>query len=187
MAAVVCDADPRTLDQRRADALGVLAHGGDRLCCGCDNPDCPAAGAQSSTVIVHVVTGEESLSDDTPAELDGTGESAPTAEQLRTMTIRELLTTPPPTGPSATAPAVLLGGGMLPAPLLVAKIAGTAKIVPIVHPGDAAPERRYIPSAVLATFVRCRDMGCRFPGCDQPATRCDIDREHGRASPWVAV
>ena len=31
-----------------------------------------------------------------------------------------------------------MGGGMLPAPLLAAKLAGTAKIVPIVHPGDAA-------------------------------------------------
>ncbi len=64
---------------------------------------------------------------------------------------------------------------MLPAPLLAAKIAGTAKIVPIRHPGDAAPERRYIPSAVLAWFVRCRDMTCRFPGCDEPAHHCDID------------
>ena len=28
-------ADPRTLEQRRADALGALAHGGDRLACAC--------------------------------------------------------------------------------------------------------------------------------------------------------
>ena len=64
---------------------------------------------------------------------------------------------------------------MLPAPLLAAKIAGTAKIVPIVHPGDAPPQPRYIPTAVLATFIRCRDMTCRFPGCDEPAHHCDID------------
>ena len=64
---------------------------------------------------------------------------------------------------------------MLPAPLLAAKIAGTAKIVPIRHPGDAPPQRRYIPSTVLATFIRCRDMTCRFPGCDEPAQVCDID------------
>ena len=64
---------------------------------------------------------------------------------------------------------------MLPAPLLAAKLAGTAKIVPIVHPGDAPPQPRYIPTAVLATFVRCRDMTCRFPGCDEPAHHCDID------------
>ncbi len=58
---------------------------------------------------------------------------------------------------------------MLPAPLLAAKLAGSAKIVPIVYPGDAPPQRRYIPTAVLAWFVRCRDMTCRFPGCDEPA------------------
>jgi len=68
-----------------------------------------------------------------------------------------------------------MSGGMLPAPVLAAKVAGTAKIVPIVHPGNTAPEPRYLPSAVLATFVRCRDMTCRFPGCDQPAQVCDID------------
>ena len=45
MARAVCDGDPRTLEQRRADALGALAHGGDRLACGCGDPDCAAAGA----------------------------------------------------------------------------------------------------------------------------------------------
>jgi hypothetical protein len=68
-----------------------------------------------------------------------------------------------------------MGGAMLPAPLLAAKIAGTAKIVPIVHPGQAPPQRRYIPTAVLATFIRRRDMTCRFPGCDEPAHHSDID------------
>ncbi len=34
MAADVCERDPRTTDQRRADALGALGHGGDRLVCG---------------------------------------------------------------------------------------------------------------------------------------------------------
>jgi hypothetical protein len=28
---------------------------------------------------------------------------------------------------------------------------------------------------VLATFIRCRDRTCRFPGCDEPAHVCDID------------
>jgi hypothetical protein len=177
MAAAVCDNDPRTLEQRRADALGALGHGADRLSCQCGNPDCDAAGTQPGTVIVHVVAHEDSLSDDTPVQLDGQEAPAPTWAQLRDMTFREALTDPrpPPTGPAATPPAVLLGGGMLPAPVLAAKIAGTAKLVPIVHPGQAPPERRYIPTAVLATFIRCRDMTCRFPGCDEPAHHCDID------------
>ena len=40
MAGAVCDGDPRTMEQRRSDALGALGHGGDRLACGCDDPAC---------------------------------------------------------------------------------------------------------------------------------------------------
>ena len=166
MARAICDRDPRTLDQRRAAALGALGQGADRLVCGCGDPDCDAAGNQSSTVVVHVIAHEESLTDDTPAQLDG--DTPPLREAFAP--------TPPPTnGPAHTSPAALLSGGMLPASLLAAKVAGTAKIVPLVHPGDTPPEPRYIPSAVLAAFIRGRDMTCRFPGCDEPAHRCDLD------------
>lgn len=41
MAKGVCGHDPRTLDQRRADALGALAKGR-RLRCECGRADCPA-------------------------------------------------------------------------------------------------------------------------------------------------
>ncbi|REO02017.1 HNH endonuclease, partial [Mycobacterium tuberculosis] len=27
----------------------------------------------------------------------------------------------------------------------------------------------------LAAFVRARDLTCRAPGCDRPATQCDLD------------
>ncbi|MGZ8776563.1 MAG: DUF222 domain-containing protein [Mycobacterium sp.] len=178
MAGAVCHADPRTLDQRRSDALGALGHGADRLACSCEDPHCPAAGTQPSAVIVHVVANEDSLSDDTPVALDGEEQPGPTAEQLRQMTITEALTPPsaPTAGPAATPPAAIMGGGMVPAPLLAAALAHTAaKVVAIVHPGDAPPQPHYIPTTVLATFIRCRDMTCRFPGCDEPAHHCDID------------
>ena len=142
MARAVCDGDPRTLDQRRSDALGAIGHGADRLSCQCGNPGCPAGDAQPGTVVVHVIAHEESLSDDTPVHLDGEEPPVPTAAELREMTITEALTDPrpPPTGPADTPPAAILGGAMLPAPLLAAKIAGTAKMVPIVHPGTKPPE-----------------------------------------------
>ena len=176
MAQAVCEADSRTLDQRRSDALGAIGHGAERLVCQCGRPDCDAAGTQLSTVVVHVITHEGSLSDDTPVQLDGEEEPRPNAKPLREMTLQEALAPPPPpVGPAKTPPAALMGGGLLPAPLLAAKIAGTAKIVPIVHPGNTGPQPRYIPSAELATFIRCRDMTCRFPGCDEPAQVCDID------------
>ena len=51
----VCDNDPRTMDQRRADALGTFGHGVDHLACQCGSPDCPAAGVQPNAVVVNVV------------------------------------------------------------------------------------------------------------------------------------
>jgi hypothetical protein len=53
-------------------------------------------------------------------------------------------------------------------------IAATAQTKPLVMP-STTPERGYRPSAALADFVRCRDLTCRFPGCDQPAEVCDVD------------
>ncbi|MFI5506627.1 DUF222 domain-containing protein [Mycobacterium sp. NPDC051804] len=176
LAQTVCEKDPRTHDQRRAAALGALAHQAERLVCGCEDPDCDAKDAVPSAVVVHVVAREDSLSDDTPIQLDG--KSAPLFDKpLSEVTVREAFAPAPPQPRviAHTPPAALMSGGMLPAPLLAAKVAGTAKIVPIRHPGSTPPEPRYIPSAVLATFVRCRDMTCRFPGCDEPAHRCDID------------
>jgi Domain of unknown function (DUF222) len=65
MARAVCDNDPRTLDQRRADALGALGNGADRLACGCGDVDCAAAGVQPSAVVINVIAEENSLADDT--------------------------------------------------------------------------------------------------------------------------
>jgi hypothetical protein len=177
MARAVCDADPRTLEQRRADALGALAHGGDRLACACDDPECTATeNAAPSATVVHVIAEERSMADDTPVQLDGRTPPRPGPDKpLQDMTIAEALAPDPPTGPANTNPAVVIGGGIMPAPLLAAKVAATATIRPLIHPGDAPPEPRYVPSRQLADFVRCRDLTCRFPGCDEPAYHCDID------------
>jgi hypothetical protein len=177
MARAVCDADPRTLEQRRADALGTLAHGGDRLPCECGHPECAAADiAAPSATVVHVIAEERSLADDTPVHLDGRTPPRPGPDKpLREMTIAEALAPDPPTGLAQANPAVVIGGAIMPAPLLAAKVANNATIRPLVHPGDAPPEPRYVPSRKLADFVRCRDLTCRFPGCDEPAYRCDLD------------
>jgi hypothetical protein len=79
-----------------------------------------------------------------------------------------------PGEPAATAPGTMLGGPIL-AGALIRRIALQALVKRIFHPGDAPPEPRYTPSSKLADFVRCRDLTCRFPGCDVPATGCDID------------
>jgi Domain of unknown function (DUF222) len=78
------------------------------------------------------------------------------------------------TGRGST-PASEVGAGGLIAPELVAELAASAKLVALVHPADAAPEPGYVPSKELADFVRCRDLTCRWPGCDRPAADCDLD------------
>ncbi|MCV7409317.1 hypothetical protein AWC05_09765 [Mycobacterium florentinum] len=138
LAKTVCADDPRTIEQRRADALGALAAGQDRLPCGCVRADCPAGSAprQHNSVVIHVVADR--------ATVDGSG----------------------------AAPGFLYGDSIIPAEL-VRELAKMAKLQPITTP--IAPERAYIPSRALADFVRARDLTCRAPGCDRPATECDID------------
>ena len=147
MARAVCDGDPRTMTQRRSDALGAWGHGGDRLACGCGDPHCEAAAAAQRSGDALRIAEQNSLSDDTAAQLDGAGPAGPTREQLRNMTIAQALAQPPATGPANTNPAVIMGGRLLPAPLLAAKLATTARIRPVIHPGDSPPEPRYTPSA----------------------------------------
>jgi hypothetical protein len=140
LAATVCAHDPRSREQRRADALGALAVGADRLGCRCGRSDC-AAGRRppASPVVIHVIAEQ--------ATLHGAG----------------------------GAPASEVGADGLITPELVAELAKSAKLVALIHPGDAPPEPGYVPSKALADFVRCRDLTCRWPGCDAPAIGCDVD------------
>jgi hypothetical protein len=140
LAATVCVDDPRTRNQRRADALGALAVGADRLSCRCGQRDCAAAASPApSPVVVHVIANE--------ATLNGTGH----------------------------VPGSMIGSDSLVPAELIAELARSAKLRPLTHPADLPPESGYTPSRRLADFVRCRDLTCRFPGCDQSATRCDLD------------
>jgi hypothetical protein len=63
-------------------------------------------------------------------------------------------------------PAAMIGyEGLIPAEL-IAELAKTARLQPLIHPGDAPAEAGYRPSTALADFVRHRDLTCRFPNCD---------------------
>ncbi|WAJ47166.1 HNH endonuclease signature motif containing protein [Mycobacterium sp. Aquia_216] len=74
-----------------------------------------------------------------------------------------------------SVPASQLSADGLIAPELVAELAKSARLVPLVHPADAPPEPGYVPSRALQDFIRCRDLTCRWPGCDRPAVECDLD------------
>ncbi len=138
LAETVCAADPRTKQQRRADALAALAAGLTAMRCQCGSPDCSAAQRRPATdVVIHVLAEQATISGDSqsPGYLQTFG-------PLDSTTLRDMAT--------------------------------TAKIKPLVMP-STGPERGYRPSAALADFVRCRDLTCRFPGCDKPAEVCDLD------------
>ncbi|WP_102142205.1 HNH endonuclease signature motif containing protein [Mycobacterium hubeiense] len=140
LAATVCREDPRTKTQRRADAMGALAAGSDRLACECGRADC-AAGAKpaASPAVIYVVADQGTV--------DGTDD----------------------------APAATIDCDWTFPAELVSELAKSAKVVPLIHPEDAPPEPGYTPSKALADFVRCRDITCRWPGCEHPAVDCDLD------------
>jgi hypothetical protein len=176
MAHAVCDDDPRTIAQRRADALGALAAGAEHLACACGNADCPVdtdGTERSSGVVIHVVAEESAVTAEPDRHLSGERASRP-------ITPDEPLVRPPdpePDVPTVKSPAaVLTSGGVIPPALLAELIRNGAKLQPVCHPGDVVePEPGYHPSAALERFVRCRDMTCRFPNCDRPAEFCDVD------------
>lgn len=87
LATQVCGADPRTLDQRRADALAALAEGR-ALPCACGQSNCPAkasdtAEAAGVRVVINVVATDQTVLGDSerPGYLEGYG--IIDAEQVR--------------------------------------------------------------------------------------------------------
>ncbi len=178
MARSVCPHDPRTLDQRRADALGAMAVGATRLTCHCQRPDCPCAGepdpragAVTITVLAEPTPTEATAADESTATDAEADEPAPAVE---------------PSGRARPA-AVIVGGPAVPAVLLGELIARGARIRPLAPIDTLGAEAGYRPSAALERFVRMRDLTCRFPGCERPAEYCDIDHAvawpHGPTHP----
>ena len=183
-----CEADPRSIDERRAKALfAAVTH--PPMACACGHPDCPGNQGErpAKNAVVYVVAERESIdtapvaqSDTGAADLADRGDDpAPPAEHPG----------PPSEGPAGgesarcpAPPAYVFGAGILPTPLLGA-ILDRATIREVHHPGAASqPEPRYTPSRKTAEFVRCRDLTCRFPGCDKAAQVCDLD--HTVAYPY---
>ncbi|OBJ41678.1 hypothetical protein A5630_22145, partial [Mycolicibacterium mucogenicum] len=214
MARQVCENDPRTFGQRRADALGVLAARGVRLACQCGNPDCPAAGpdARATAVMIHVLTDSlpvpvadpllhgdpaaplvppapappqpapatDSRSAETPAPavVEPAGDTAPAAESTPSPAPVAGVTKPP--APVRTPVGYVLGGGAVPPAVLADLVARGAKVRTVASATDLDAVPRYRPSVAMDEFVRMRAMTCMFPGCDQPATHCDLDH----TIPW---
>jgi hypothetical protein len=76
-------------------------------------------------------------------------------------------------------PGLVPGYGALPA-ARVRELADRARLRPVIASTDLPAEPQYRPSAAMARLIRCRDLTCRWPGCDAPAQVCDIDH----TLPW---
>ncbi|TQK29097.1 HNH endonuclease signature motif containing protein [Arthrobacter sp. SLBN-53] len=195
----VCDGDPRTMAERRADALAAVLAGADQLTCLCGNPDCARSGKdpRAGAVTIYVLTGQEPDSGHgakpaagpTP---DDSGMQGPAAPEEAAPTQFGAEPQPPsapstPTAPAASAPpdvgaGITLDGAIIPAHLLTELIATGARVRPLSSATNLGSEPRYRPSAKLAAYVHMTSMTCCFPGCGKPAQRCDLDH----LAPWPA-
>ncbi|MEC3913862.1 HNH endonuclease signature motif containing protein [Nocardia sp. CDC160] len=154
----VCGEDPRTQNQRRADALVALADGSGRLSCLCGRADCPRADTDAELpvarkALVQVGVSAETLAGlrDNPGLLAGFGAiDADLARQIARHARFEIITET--SGTDAAAPA------------------------PVENAGGNA-ELRYRPGARMAGRVRALDGICRAPGCQVPAADTDLDHQ----------
>ncbi|WP_283613516.1 HNH endonuclease signature motif containing protein [Mycolicibacterium poriferae] len=221
----VCEADPRSLDERRNDAFAALGLEMDSLPCQCGTEGCEAAGRRPARdTTIYVIAERAAIAEAADAsdpgsttriddaaqrdseeatrdrgesaetgvtgavEADGAGASEPdvtgAAEADGAGAGEPDAAEPDSAEPDVTGaagckapkapPAFIFGAGVTPNWLL-AQVMDGARFREVLHPGITDPEPGYTPSAATAAFVRCRDLTCRFPGCDRPASLSDID------------
>ncbi|MGW0160514.1 DUF222 domain-containing protein [Mycobacterium sp. NPDC003323] len=157
LARTTCPDDPRTHAERRADAVDALGAGS--IACLCGREDCPAAGNEVPTgqFVIHVIAGQETVE----------GATAQTDEPVA------------PPAPKTPRPALIPGYGPITAEQL-RDLLPYAVIRPVADPAELGTECGYRPSRTLTDFVGCRDLICRWPGCNIPIQRCDVDH----TTPW---
>ena len=87
----VCDDDPRTQAQRRADAFGALAVHATALACQCGNPACPADTGPdrvATRFLIHILADTDALAAQPDPLLHGNGTAATTTTvMVTTMTV----------------------------------------------------------------------------------------------------
>ncbi|MFV8170202.1 HNH endonuclease signature motif containing protein [Mycolicibacterium peregrinum] len=198
VADTVCPHDPRTREQRRADAVGPVARLQSHMPCLCGREDCPAKQkrAAADAAIVHVLADQATVNgtSDDPGYLAGHG-------ILPAESVRDLAATAkikPVRMPTGNTGDRIDGFDTqttaTDADVDVADAADLADVAPADAEESVAPagpaeaantvagEPQYRPSVALTEFIHWRDLTCRFPGCDAPAERCDIDH----TAPWPA-
>jgi len=169
-----CGADPRSTDVRRAHAIAAKVNG-TAFECACADPDCTggtAGDAPAKNTVVYIVANEESV--DAATTPPAAGEAAPVEGEPDKPETTDPEPAPVEPASCRVPPAFVFGAGILPTALL-GGILERAQVREVRHPGDGSAAPRYVPPPAMADFVRCRDLTCRFPGCDKPAQVCDLD------------
>jgi hypothetical protein len=187
-------AEPRTRDQLRADVMTDLLLGaheaGRGVACGAC-PGAPSgtgpedahgagAGAPSGTgpgVAQASVPHHGSETDAAPTHgRDAEPNEGPRPDIQVVVSLETLLGL-------VDDPAEVPGLGLVP-PDVARELAGDGRwrawVTDAAGSVTATGSRGYVPSTALARLIRAREPRCRFPGCHQPATRCDLDH----AVPW---
>jgi hypothetical protein len=158
MARSVCEDDPRTLGERRSEALAAIAAGIPQLACECGSSECAAAARDArrpATAVIHVVAQADSV-DAAHAEAAGgvaPPVPAPAEPDVDAMSTVEQGHVPPAFCPAPGAentqappascpapPALVIGAGVMPAPLLAATVE-RATLREIRHPAVRHPSR----------------------------------------------
>ncbi len=145
MVNLLCPNDPRTMDQRRADAFAAVM-AGRNLVCDCGSDECPTR------------------TEDTEQSRGGV-----------LAVINVIATDTTVSGESEQPGGYLEGYGVIGADVVreIAQDAAIRPCEqPTVTEAQA---HRYQPTAATARWVRQRDLTCRFPGCDRKASICDLD------------
>jgi hypothetical protein len=166
LAATVCGADPRTKDQRRADAMGALAHGADRLACLCGTDDCPAADiAPSSGVVVYVIAHQDTIDDttDTGPLVDPMPDEPPTPDDSDSDSDGDADESGPRPATAPTAPTA-------------------PNVLPAAPRPDVDRSSWPRPRPPLQHPARGHDGRAISTGRGRPTSRAQRDRDHGPPS-----
>ena len=191
MARSVCADDPRTMAERRADALGALAAGQDKLPCECGGATCTAGEARAvpNNVVIHVLADAATVAAASSKPSAGSPKwSVASVVGRPTPPPAEPVAAPPPAAPpsgpeasksSSAATGFVVGEGLAPTPLLAALMERPSAL-PTEPPTSESPPATpgfiigggVVPAPMLTSLMeRATIRPLRHPGDAPPEPR----------------
>ncbi|MET4166238.1 DUF222 domain-containing protein [Gordonia terrae] len=178
MAGDVHAGDPRTLPERRADALKALARSQTSIACQCH--DCTNAATESDNAAVQDIDDTRRVDEAPVADPPGPTAS-PSPSQAPRATFHIVVNLSTLIGLDDD-PAFLDRLGIVDADTARTLLAEARRTYIQPAPADAGPPvattdpaSRYTPSKKLQALVRAGELCCTFPGCNAPVWQIDLD------------